>query len=258
MWNTSVADGGYGYPGMGGWFGGGSAGGAFLGGLAGGLVGDLFFPDGRRGGSHCNDGEKVVQINGQPYGWNGQVGQWELMKEMSDCRREVAVMPYIAQNTALEQTIGLNQQLMNLQAQMANCCCQNERISLEGQYKALLATAGLSREMAECCCDQKMLTTTMGFETQLRDQTHMGILMKEIQEVKCLVKDVEKDGIIRAQENELNNFRRAGSDRITIDAINALAGRLGGGLNQIGVNQINTDPATSKWPPWVPTPVYSL
>jgi len=258
MWNTNVADGGYPYGG-GGFFSG-ATGGAFGGALVGSLVGDAIFPGGRRGhdgGGH--GGERMVQIvNGQPYGWNGNIGQWEIMKEVSDTRYDLASMNFQAQISALNQQLGNDRSFAALQGAIAECCCGTQLRQLESDYKTALMGAGISREIAECCCENLLNTTRLGYETQLRDQTLHGAVMKELQEVKCLIKDTEKDSIIRAQEGELNNFRRGASDRITIDAINALAGRIGGGLNQVGVNQVNTAPATSQWPPWVPTPVYSL
>jgi len=195
----------------GGWFGGG-AGGAFAGGLAGSVLGDLLWPnnrgrDGYGGGCDGYGGHgagTVVQINDNDgERGNGRIGQWELMKEMSDTRREVAVMPYIAQNTALEQTIGLNSQLQALASQICQSTNASQRLELEGQYKAALQLCGVSQEMAECCCKQLQATTVMGFETQLRDQAQHCEILKELQEVKCLVKDVEKDGIIRAQTEKI-------------------------------------------------------
>jgi hypothetical protein len=244
--------GGMGYPGgyggYGGWLGG-AGGGAFLGGLAGSFIGDAFFPGARygRGGCDGNGGERVTQVNVNDRGGYGNIGQWELMKEMSDTRREVAIMPYIAQNTALQQTISMNSQIASLAQQICCCCNETQRLELEGQYKALLTSAGLSREIAECCCKQLQATTVMGYETQLRDQTNMGIVMKEIAEVKCMIKDAEKDGIIRNQAETIDNFRQG-------SIINTITGRLGLGINQLGVNQVNTAPATSQWPPAIFAP----
>jgi hypothetical protein len=223
----------------GGFWPGGAAGGAFAGGLAGGIVGDLLF-DGRRGGrGGHHGGEGVVQINGA--GW-GSPGQWELFKEMSDTRRDVAVMPYITQNSILETVIANNAQFAGMARDIAASTNSTQRDIMTAQFQNALQLAGISREMAECCCKQLMATTVMGFETQLRDQTNMGILMKEIQEVKCMVKDAEKDGIIRHQAETIDGFRQAG-------IVNTITGRLGIGLNQIGVNQVNTAPTTSQWPP---------
>lgn len=201
------------YGGGGGLFGG-ATGGALVGGLAGSLLGNGLFGRGGNRGCGCdnNGGEKIIQVNdnGGRRGWGSEIGEWETMKELSDTRREVAVMPYIAQNTALEQTIALNQQLGAtnaqigaLQMQLCQCCCETQRVELEGQYKAAMLSAGLSREMAECCCKQLQATMVMGYETQLRDQKNHGEVMGEIFKTQCLIKDTEKDSIIRAQAEKI-------------------------------------------------------
>lgn len=256
MWNTSVADGsGYGWGG-GNWFGGGGTGGAFLGGLAGGLVGDLFF-DGRGRRGHDGEGEKVVQINNPPYGngygYNNGIANWEIMKEVSDTRYDLSSMNYQGQISALNQQIANDKSFAALQQQICCCCNETQRTELETQYKMALQSCGISREIAECCCKELLAVTTMGFETQLRDQANFGALMKELAEVKCLVKDVEKDGIIRQQAAQINQMSQHFQTKAIQDCIADAFCKESAAINQLGVNQHITNPTTTSWPPFIPS-----
>ena len=178
------AAGGGGYGGFG--YGGGL--GAFGGAVVGGLLGPALFGRGGWGGG-CGDGG----------GWGGGgIAPWTIEKEVSDTRRDVAVMPYIAQNTALEQTIGLNERLANMQAGAAACCCETQKGILENRYLAEKEIAGLAAQQAACCC-----------ETQLREQANYGALAKQIAEIGCLVKDTENREIIRDLTRENANMSRA-------------------------------------------------
>lgn len=215
--------GGYGYPcapvacapvscapyGGGGGLFGGATGGAFVGGLAGSLVGDLF-GGGRFGGNRgCGgDSDKVVQINGNGLGFGGygNCGGYEIMKEVSDCRYDLASQNYQGIISAMNTQMGMNAQIAGLQMQICQCCDSTQRLELEGQYKALLASNGITAEIAECCCKELNAITCMGYETQLRDQANYGNIMKEMGEIKCLIKDTEKDSIIRAQSEKLGYY----------------------------------------------------
>jgi hypothetical protein len=229
MWNTSVADGsGYGWPGMGGGFFGGATGGAFGGALVGSLVGDALFPGGfGRGRGHDGGGEKVVQINGQPNGGWGWGGDPWLFKEVSDTRREQVSQTVSLQQDLfglqrdildrhcgqLAQAFGLQKDVLlgntSLLAAIKDCCCNTQYGLMENRYLTEKEICALTNKVMECCCETNMNITRMGYETQLRDQGHFGALMKELTEVKCLVKDVERDGIIRAQAAEIAAKDRA-------------------------------------------------
>jgi len=189
---------------MGGWGGYGGAGAAFAGALVGGVIGDALFPGyGGRGGHGrgWDGGEGVVQINaGGHHGSN--IGQWELFKEMSDTRREVAINPYLMENGLLQQTIANNASLQNLMMEIGRVGHGIDRDVLISRFDNALQLAGISREMAECCCKQLMATTVMGFETQLRDQAMHNANMLEHRNTQCLIKDTEKDAIIRELTRE--------------------------------------------------------
>jgi len=156
-------------PGM---WGGGGFGSAFGGALVGALIGEGGFL-GRRG----HDG-------------GASFGQWELFKEMSDTRREVALQPAFVENALLQQTIANNNQFMGLHAHV---------------------TAG------NAAIERDILTN--GFNTQLRDQANFGALMTEIAGVKCAIKDAQKDNLIASLANELAESRQAASEGRIIAAM---------------------------------------
>jgi len=258
-----------------------SAGGAFAGGLVGGLVGDALFPGGFRGRGGCFDGgcggERVVQINAADGhhrdGWGG-CGPWELFKEMSDDRREqveqtvslqhdlfgiqkdILASGLGARNTALEQTIAFNERLANMAAEAAECCCENKVLGLQNKFDLATQIAATAREAAECCCRTNENILRMGFETQLRDQTNQGAILKELAEIKCQIKEGEKDEIIRNQAEKIAGLQENATRGLLSGAIRDSFDKTVSALNQLGVNQVNTDPATSKWPPFVPSFIF--
>ena len=229
MWNTNVSDGGPGYGWGGGMFGG-NTGGAFLGGLAGGLIGDALFPGrGGRGGygwggDGCDGGGKVIQVNeNDGHGHKGWTdGDWWSFKEMSDDRREQVQQTvtlqqdlFGLQRDILERHYGQISQMFGIQkdvllgntgllAAIKDCCCNTQTGLLENRYLTEKEICGLSRQVSDCCCETNMNITKTGYETQLRDQANFGALMKEMAEIKCAIKDSEKDGIIRSQGAQIN------------------------------------------------------
>ena len=208
--------------GFGGWGGYGGAGGAFAGALVGGVLGPALFGRGygHDGGRHSWGGEGVVQINaGGHHGSN--IGQWELFKEMSDTRREVALNPFLMENALLQQTIANNSSLQNLMMEIGRIGAGIERDILLSKFDNALQLAGISREMAECCCKQLMATTVMGFETQLRDQAMHNQNMLEHRNTQCLIKDTAKDGIIARQAERISALELAGSEARIINAVTA-------------------------------------
>lgn len=216
----------------------GAGGGALVGGLVGGWLGNWF---------------------GNGNGRNGtaqEVENFSLFKEISDTRKDV-----VEQTVALQTNqFGIQRDIFNTQLEAQRCCCntQNEiamtsaatqRDIMKNNYDNLLQTNQLQAQLAECCCDNKLLITTTGLEAQLREQTNFGAVMNRLTELNCRINDVEKDSIIRSQADTIDALRTGETRRIVADVGQAVTSRLGTGINQLGLNQVNTAPDTSLWPP---------
>lgn len=125
-------------------------------------------------------------------------------------------------------------------------------IALQSKYDTALQLCNLDHHVEKCCCEEKELIMKMGYETQLRDACYKNDTDRQLAEIRCLVKDTEKDGIIRQQAAQIAAMSQHSQTRSITDCIRDAFCKNSAALNQIGVNEqiINPD---CKWPPFVPT-----
>lgn len=181
-----------GSPGNGMW-GGGGLGGTALAAGAGALIGGLLFGNGGLGGANVS---KDVAV--------------ETAKGTSDLQAAMLTTALAASDRGYQQTIGFNQQMNTVDRdvlatsyetsrQMCDGFYAGNTTALQGKYETALQLAAMGYQQEKCCCETNENIMKMGYETQLRDQSNYGTIMAEILKTQCIVKDVEKDSIMREQ-----------------------------------------------------------
>lgn len=75
------------------------------------------------------------------------------------------------------------------------------KMGFENQLANCQQTNVLSRQIADCCCEEKQLIQGTAFQTQLRDLENQNCTNKQLDEIKCLIKETAKD-------QELERLRR--------------------------------------------------
>lgn len=162
-----------------------------------------------------------------------------------------------------QQTIAFGQQATAIDRDVLTMGYNNSRqmcegfnssnvISLQNKYDNALQLCNIDHHIDKCCCEEKELIMKMGYETQLRDACYKNDTDKQLAEIKCLIKDTEKDSIIRSQANQIAGMSQAFQTRSITDCIKDTYCKTSSAINQLGINEqiINPD---CKWPPFIPS-----
>lgn len=188
-----------GTPGGGwGWGGGSGFAGTALAAGAGALVGGLLFGNNNLLGGR-NDGLEVAKDVAV-----------ETSKGVSDLQGTMFAASLAAADRGYQQTIAFNQQSNAIDRDVLTTSYDTSRqmcdgfntsnvVSLQNKYDNSMQLASLGYQQEKCCCDTNLNLVKMGYETQLRDQSQFGIIMKELAEVKCTIKETEAAEIMRDQ-----------------------------------------------------------
>ncbi len=105
-------------------------------------------------------------------------------------------------------------------------------------------------ENYKCCCEQKLLTTTLDFQGQLRDQENFCALKNGQTEILCAIKDTAKDAELRAAYATIAGMSQKAQTQEIISTLCNYFTRQGAAINQLGLNDKIINPAT-QWPPYV-------
>lgn len=125
-------------------------------------------------------------------------------------------------------------------------------IALQNKYDMALQLCNLDHHIEKCCCEEKELIMKMGYDTQLRDAFYKNDTDKQLSEIKCLIKDTEKDSIIRQQQAQILQMSQYTQTKTITDCIKDMFCKTSSAINQLGINEqvINPD---CKWPPYIPS-----
>lgn len=237
--------------GGGGW-GAGGAGGAALGAGAGALVGAML----GNGGLFGNNGGVTVEKS------IGDLAA-SVPAQTAALQHDLFTLQAAAADRGYQQTIafgqmanGIDKDVFTTSAATQNQLCNgfnaSNVIALQNKYDTALQLCNMDHHIDKCCCDEKELILKTSFDTQLRDACYKNDTDKQLSEIKCLIKDTEKDSIIRQQAGQIAGMSQAFQTRAIQDCIKDAFCKNATAINQLGLNEqiINPD---CKWPPFVPT-----
>lgn len=233
---------------------GGGAGGAALGAGVGGLLGAAL----GNGGLLGNNGANGVTVE-------KSIGDLaaSVPAQTAALQHDLFTLQSAAADRGYQQTIAFGQQASAIDRdvltvgydtsrQMCDGFNASNVISLQNKYDTALQLCGIDHHIDKCCCEEKELIMRTAFETQLRDACYKNDTDKQLAEIKCLIKDTEKDAIIRGQAAQIAGMSQHFQTKSIQDCIKDAFCKNAAAVNQLGLNEqiINPD---CKWPPFVPS-----